>query len=62
MFEVPSLAAHADCCIKIEWQLVGTAIGGCATASTFRLSFDEVVKPCSVFKFRVRVEKECRVI
>jgi hypothetical protein len=62
MFEVPSLAAHADCCIKIERQLVGTTLGDCATTPTFRFSFDEVVKPGSIFKFRVRVEKECRVI
>jgi hypothetical protein len=62
MLKVPSLAAHADCCIKIERQLVSTAFRGSAAASTLRFSFDEIVKPRSVFKFRVGVEKECRVI
>jgi hypothetical protein len=62
MFKVPSLAAHAYCRIKIERQLVGTAFSGSATAPTLRFSFDKVVKPCSVFQFRVGVEKECRVI
>jgi hypothetical protein len=62
MLKVPSLAAHADCRIKIERQLVGTAFGGSATAPTLRFSFDEIVKPCSVFEFCVGVEKECCVI
>ena len=62
MLKVPCLAAHTDCRIKIERQLVCAAFGGCATAPTFRFSFDKVVKPCSVFKLRVRVEKERRVI
>jgi hypothetical protein len=62
MFKVPCLAAHAYCRIKIERQLVGTATGGSATTPPLRFSFDEVVKPCSVFQFRVGVQKECRVI
>jgi hypothetical protein len=62
MFKVPGLAANADCRIKIERKLVGTAFGGGAIAPTFRFGFDEAVKPCSIFELRVGVEKERRVI
>ena len=62
MLKVPCLAAHANCCIKIERQLVGTVLSGGATAPTLRFGFDKAVKPRSVLKFRVSVKQERCVI
>ena len=35
MLKVPGLTAHTDCCFEVEGQLVGTALGGSATAVAF---------------------------
>lgn len=58
MLKVPSLPAHADGGIQIEWQLVSLSV----RRGPPRLGLDEAVEPCDVFELRVRVQEERRVI